>query len=83
MQCKRCGKSKEEHEKPIVLPDDTFTECPVCHYETKDFDELLDHIEESCRKGLEELAAEVLAHPKVCERFVPWRREGTIEGLEP
>lgn len=74
MQCKRCGKSKEEHEKPIVLPPNTFTECPVCHLEVKDVDVLLDHImneSETCKKGLNELADEVYAHPKVCERFVP------------
>lgn len=39
-------------------------ECPVCHYQAKDLDELLEHIEGSCQKGLDELAEEVRRNPR-------------------
>lgn len=71
MNCKICGKSKADHEKPLVLPADAFTKCPVCHHIAKDFDDLIDHIEESCQKGLDDLYYELRAHPRVCERFMP------------
>jgi hypothetical protein len=49
--------------KPIDLK---FDHCPVCHQETKDVDDLLNHIEENpgCEKGLEELANEVMMNPR-------------------
>lgn len=71
MKCKNCGHPEAKHE-PILLPPDAFTKCPVCQYEAKDYDDLLNHVEQSCRKGLDYLAKEIMLNPRrVCEKFEP------------
>lgn len=67
--CKHCGKSEAKH--MVALPADTFTKCPVCHYEATDIDDLLKHAQGPCQKGLNELAEEVRSHPRSCNNFEP------------